>query len=310
MAAPSNTYVTASVIGIEEDVSSIVSNVSPIDQKFMKAIGNTPEDVGNTKHEWLTDTIAAHESNAQAEGDDRTATACVAATRLYNTMQIQSVTYFLSKTTLAVKTYGGVSKESYQSTKFMKKLAKDEEFAFLTGVRNDSDNRQMRGMLNWITTNLDKAADATLNADGTVTGGTARALTGDLFKNVVENVYINSIGEPDTVYTTTSLCRKFTDLAGAGNYRQMVEKGKLDSYVDVYSTEFDFVFKIKPHRLFPSGVLAIIDHSTWKKAVLRPEKKTELASVGDNRKFDVTVEHCLESRAESANGRITNLLSV
>lgn len=310
MGAPSNTYVTSSVIGIEEDVSRIVSNVSPVDQKFMKAIGNTPEDVGNIKHEWLTDTIEADADNAQAEGDDRTAAAIVAATRLYNTMQIQSATYFISKTTLAMKAYGGVSKESYISTKKMKKLAKDEERAFLRGVRNDSDNRQMRGKLNWITTNLNKADDATLNADGTVTGGTNRAFGADIFKNTVENIYLNSIGEPDTVYTTTALARKFTELGGAGNYRQMVEKGKLDSYVDVYATEFDFVFKIKPHRLYPSGVMTIIDHSTWKKAVLRAEKKTELASVGDNKKFDITVEHCLEARAESANGRVTNLLNV
>ena len=203
MTVPTNTYKTGSVVGIYENLSSMVSNIAPLDTHFWKAIGNYGEEVTMTKQEWLIDTLRAAASNVQPEGDDRSAAAITPATRVYNTQQIQSVTFFISETALKAKSPGGgVSKEAYQTALHSKFLAKDKEFAIWRAVRNDTDDgttgRQMRGALNWITTNIDKAADATLNSDGTVTGGNARPLTGPMLKDLHEDVY-NSGGEADTL---------------------------------------------------------------------------------------------------------------
>lgn len=308
MAAPTNMYVTSSAVGIRESLSDDISVVSPVDTKFYSKIGKSPDGKPkSTKHEWLTDVIPADSSNAQAEGDTITASAITAATRLYNMLTIQSRSFAISNTNLEIDSAGGVTREGHQTTLYMQALAKDSERMALRGVRSDTDPRQMRGALNWVTTNLDKASDATLNADGTVTGGTSRALTEDIFKNVIENIFNNSTGQPDTVYCSSSLVRAFTGFAGAGNYRQMVEKGKLNSYVDVFATEFDFEFQIKPHRLMPANTVFLCDHKTWKKSTLRPAKKDPLGKTSDGIIYDIRQEWTLEARAEICNGRITNV---
>lgn len=306
MAAPGNLYVSSSAVGIKESVLDDLFIVSPVDTKFSAKIkaGRKPT---STKHEWMTDTIESETDNAQPEGNTHVISATVAATRPYNILQIQERTFGVSRTTLQLESYGGVTTESHLTAKKMKALAKDAERAALRAVRNDTDTRQMRGALNWITTNLSKAADATLNADGTVTGGTLRPLTEGIFKDVVENLFNNSTGEPDTVYGSTSLCRSFTSFGGGGNYRQMIEKGKMDSYVDLYSTEFDFQFRIVPHRLMPANTLFICDHSTWKKNVLYPVTKKEVLFNADGKQFAITTEWTIEARAESCNGRITQV---
>ena len=308
MAPPTNMYLSASTIGRRESLSDEVSNVSPVDTKFYSKIGKSPDGKPKqSKHEWLTDVVPPVTDNAQPEGNTWTAAAITAATRLYNTLQIQDRIFSISNSLLETDSAGGVTQEGYQTALYMKALAQDSERAALRGVRNDTDNRQMRGALNWTQTNLDKAADATLNADGTITGGTNRQLDETIFKNVTENIFNNSTGTPDTVYCPSGLVTRFTAMAGAGNYRQMVEEGKLNSYVDVFATEYDFVFQIKPHRLMPANTVFICDHKTWKKAIFRPAKKTQLALTADGKSWAIVQEWCIEARAETCDGRITNV---
>lgn len=309
MAAPTNMYVSSSVTGLREQLSDDISNVSPVDTKFYSKIGASPEGKPkNFKHEWLSDVVPAVTDNAQPEGNTYTSSAITAATRLYNILQILNRRFSISRSTMQLKGAGGVSTEGYQTALFMKALAQDTEYAFLRGTRNDTDTRKMRGALNWITTNLEKAADATLNADGTVTGGTDRQMDGTIIKNLTQNIFDNSTGKPNTIYCPSNLTKAFTALAGAGNYRQMVEGGKVESYVDVYATEYDFVFEIKPHRNMPAKTIFLCDHSTWKKATLHPATKKEWGFDSDGRQFVIEEEMTLEARAETCNGRGTNLV--
>lgn len=309
MATPTNMYATGSAIGIKESLSNDISNVSPANTKFYSKIGNSPDGKPKaTKHEWLTDVVPAATDNAQPEGNTWAASAITAATRLYNILQIQSRIFGISRSNLQVDSAGGVTREGYQTALFMKALAEDTERAALRAVRNDTDTRQMRGALNWTTTNISMGAGATLNADGTVTGGADRQLTDAVFKSVTENIFNNSNGEPDTVYCASSLVQAFTNMAGAGNYRQMVEEGKLNSYVNIYATEFDFEFQIKPHRLMPAKTVFICDHKTWKKSTLQPATKKEYGFDSDGKQFAIVQEWTLEARAELCNGRITSVI--
>ena len=306
MTAPANLYVSSSAVGIKESEVDDVFIVSPVDTKFSAKIkaGQKPK---NTTHGWYTDTIAADADNVQAEGDTITVSATVAATRLTNTLQIQSKTFGVSRTTLELQSYGGVTDEGHLTAKNMKALAKDSERAALRGVEVTSDPRAMKGALNWITTSLMKASDATLNANGTISGGTLRPLSEGLFKDCIENIFNNSTGEPDTVYCSSALTRKFTEFAGTGNYRQMVEKGRIDAYVDLYATEFDFVFRIQPHRIMPANTIFICDHSTWKKNTLHAASKKEVLFNADGKQFHIVQEWTIEARSELCNGRITNV---
>lgn len=306
MAVPANTFKTFEAVGNREDLSDTITNISPVDTLFYSKIGSAKTTA--TKHEWQTDALASAAANAQLEGDDTSPEAAVATTRLYNMTQIQKKSLIVSGTQDKVKKAGRTSEVDYQTAKKMKELAKDIEYAFLQGVRADgsaSVARGMRGALNWTTTNLDKAAAATLNADGTVTGGTARALTESIFTGVLQDVW-NAGGDPDIIYCNGFQKRAISGFAGTGNYRTAVEDSKMNATVDVYVSDFG-THAIKPHRLMPTDVVFVCDHARWKKATLRPTFKEPLAKSGDSTKYHIICEHTLEANAEAASGRITSL---
>lgn len=311
MAVPTNTYDSYSVTGLKEDISNMVANISPTDTFFYKSLGTCQ--VTQKKHQFLTDTLAAAGSNARVEGDERTAIAVTAATALYNMTQIMSKTFIISESNLAMDAYGqdgGVNSEAYQTAKFSKELAQDREYAFLRGVRADgsaSVARTMRGALNWTTTNLNKDAGATLNADGTVTGGTSRQLTKALLKDTMQDIFTSG-GSPAKILTGPFQATQISGMAHNDNYRQMVKEGKLDDYVDVYVNEFG-KYAIQIHRLMPTDVAFVYDPSMWKKGILRKVTKTYYAKTADGKKIDLTCEETLEARQEAASGRITNLIA-
>jgi hypothetical protein len=312
MTVPTNTHDSYGVTGLKEDFSNIVTNISPDDTFFYKSLGTAP--VTQKKHQFLTDALAAVGANKRIEGDTRTAIAVTAATAIYNMTQIMSKTFTISKSNLAMEAYGqkgGVNSEAYQTYKFLKELAQDREYAYLQETRADgvtlTTARSMRGSLNWTTTNLNKDAGATLNADGTVTGGTARALTRTILKDTMQDVFTSG-GSPNKILCHAYQATQISELAHNGNYRQMVKDGELSDYVDVYVNEFG-KFTIQIHRLMPTDVVFIYDPSMWKKCILRKVEKTVDDINQDGRKIDFTCEETLEARQEAASGRITNLIA-
>lgn len=307
MGVPSDTLQTYGAVGNREDLSDEITMISPVDTIFYGMI--SAKTAKAVKHEWQTDALASAGSNAQLEGDDASNDAIVPTTRLYNNCQIQRKVFQVSGTQEKVNKAGRTSEVDYQKAKFMKELAKDIEYAFLREVRQDggaSTAAKMRGALNWTVTNLSKASDATLNADGTVTGGTGRALTEDILKPVLQTIFTAG-GDPSTIICDATQKQKISGFTQqTSNYRVMVEAGKIDSTVDVYVSDFG-ALKVKPHRLMPSGVLFVADTKYWCKCTLRPTFMEELAKTGDSKRYQIIVEHTLESKAENASGRVTNL---
>ncbi len=259
----------------------------------------------------MTDTLAAAASNAAVEAADATTATQVPTTRLYNMTQILQNTFQISGSNEVAISAGNVTKEDYLTAKNMKQLMKDVEYAYLLGVRADGDAttaRTMRGALNWTTTNLDKASDATLAASGAVTGGTARPLTLAMIKGVMQDIF-DAGGDPTKVFCGSFQATQFTSFANTNNYRQMVEAGKLNDYVDVYANEFGKL-EVIPHRIMSvskADVVFIADMEYFKKGTYRPIGKQKLSKTGDSDKFQILGELTLESRAENASGRITNL---
>ena len=303
MAAPTNTYATGAAIGQREDLSDMIYNIAPVDTLFSSKIGSVSATA--IKHEWQTDTLSAAGQNAQLEGDTTDATAATPTIRLSNTCQIRKKVFAVSGTLDKVKKAGRQSEVDYQSALKLKELAKDGEYAFLQETENTSDPRRMKGALNHTITNLDKAADATLNATGTVTGGTARPLTEDLIKGQLQNAFTQG-GDIDTIYVAPFNKQQISNFVNTGNTRRFVEEKKLTNSVDVYESDFGMI-AIKPHRNFPTSVAFGVDHKYWKKATLRPTFQERLSKVGDSTSYHIIVEDTLEACQQAASFRITNL---
>jgi hypothetical protein len=310
MAVADNTFKTYESIGNREDLADVITNISPVDTLFYSQLSE--DGAKATTKEWQTDALAAAGANAQLEGDTTAAEAVSPTVRLNNTMQIQKKQLTVSGTQEAVAKSGGAagrpSELGYQTAKKAKELAKDVEYAFLREVQVTGDAstaRKMKGALNWTTTNLDKAADATLQADGTVTGGTARPLNEELIQNVRQNIFTAG-GDPKVVFCGPFQKRGFSAFAGTSNYRRPVEEKKLTNTVDVYVDDYGML-SIKPHRNMPTDVVFIPDMAYWKKATLRAIKREELAKAGDATIYHLIGEHTCVAKAENASGRITNL---
>jgi hypothetical protein len=310
MAVPDNTFKTYESIGNREDLSDVISNISPVDTIFYSQLSE--DGAKATTKEWQSDSLAAAGDNAHLEGDDTAAEAASPTVRLDNTMQIQKKALRVSGTQETVAKAGGSagrpSELGYQTAKKGKELAKDIEYAFLRGVEVTGaagTARKMKGALNWTTTNLDKAGDATLEADGTVTGGTARDLSEALVQNVRQNIFTAG-GDPKVVLCGPFQKRGFSAFAGTSNYRRPIEEKKLTNTVDVYVDDYGML-SIKPHRNMPTDVVFIPDMAYWKKATLRTVKREELAKTGDSTLYHLIGEHTCVAKAENASGRITNL---
>lgn len=314
MSVPSGTVVTNAMVGIRESLLDELSIISPeIGVTYnMLGAGKKP---GNVKHEFLTDTIRASAANAVVEGNDPTINASTQPSRLFNYCQTQEESYAVTSAANAVNAAGRASERELQRKKHLQGLMKDINRAFLRETivegNGSSTAYKMKGILNWIVTNLNKADDATLNADGTVTGGTPRALTGAIIKATLQNMF--TTGATDKNKTLKGLCNAiqqtiFDGIASqGGNRTRFVEGSKVDDYVDVYVTAFGKVVTELDVEM-PTDVFAILNLSYWKKATLEPIGETKLAtSSALNEKFHITVNHTLEAKNEASSGRITDL---
>ena len=124
MAIATNTRTTYGAIGIREDLSNIIYNISPMDTPFLSGVGKGSAD--NTLFEWQTDSLTAAAANQQLEGDDSMSALAVAEpVRLTNYCQISYKAVQSSGTAEAVDFAGRKSSQAYQLAKRAKEIKRD-----------------------------------------------------------------------------------------------------------------------------------------------------------------------------------------
>jgi hypothetical protein len=314
MAAPTGTVVTTAMVGVRESLLDEISIIAPAQAVFYNAIGAGKKPL-QQKHEFLTDTIRASADNAVIEGEDPTINASTQPTRIFNYCQIQQESYAVSSTANAVKAAGRTTEREMQRKKHLDGLAKDMNRAALKGLLvapTASVAGKMKGALNWTITNLSKGALATLNADGTVTGGTPRALTTVLLKGSLQNMF--TTGATDKTKTLKAFMNatqqtNFDAVAYAGgNQQRFIEGSKVDDYVDVYVTAFGKVTTELDVEM-PVDQIFICNIAFWKKAILEGVGETKLATTsGLNEKYHITTNWTLEAKNEAASARLVDLI--
>lgn len=293
------TFQTYQAIGIREDLNDVITTISPLENWVTKNTKDGPA-AQNTYVEWQTDALAAAAANAAVEGADASPGTITATTRLGNYTQIVQKSFQISNTQTAVKTAGRKDELDYQTTKHLKELARDIEYALVINSASASGAsgtaRQLKGMIGFISTNATAATSA----------NSASAATETLFNDTLQTIWAAG-GEPEHV-----LCGSVMKRAIDGwttNTRQTDAEGKkLTTAVDVYQSSFGDL-KIRLHRQINTTVggttLILGDMSHWQKRWLRPTKRIELAVTGDSVKYQVIGELSLECRAENGHGKLT-----
>jgi hypothetical protein len=311
MAILTNTLQRSSVIGVREELSDMISRITPVDVKFMSSIKK--KSCSNTFFEWQTDSLGTPANNAQIDGDDASFTAVAQPTRVGNHTQISSKTFIISDTSNAVNRAGARSEKAREIAKQADALKRDMEFALWNNTTfSSSATRQTRGVQGWLATNCSFGAGGAAPVISTNTApvaGTNRALTEALVKTQCQNIFSQG-GSPNTLYVTPAHKMLFSGLTFNATRFQKAEGAALNAAVDVYINDF-YELKVVPSRIMALGasnaIAAIIDHDQFALRTLRPYEVRDLAKTGDADKSQLIVEYGLECTNEAASAQIRDL---
>ena len=349
MAIVSGAEQTADHLGltIREDLSDVISMISPYDTPFFSMIGTVA--ATSTKHEWVRDSLKAVSSAGALEGDEFSGATLVDPTRTSNYTQILRKDFSVTGTNEAVTHAGMASQFSYQMMKALRELARNTEQALL--CQNDQGNpgepgdgttaRTMKGLYHNIVddalnnfifdcgyaTNGGAAGDSTdgTGAPGTSTDTTADNLTETEFNTLLQRMWEAGVA-PDTVLASPAAKRDITAFAGSSIARFNVDRNELVKNVMRYESDFGTVDVIL-ERFGPVGaasangdtgkIAAVTDSQTAfaferqhiNKAILRPTVAERLPKSGDSERGMVLHELTLEVGAAGAAGAWVNILN-
>lgn len=313
MAIVANTFTRYSAVGIREDLSNVIYNISPEETPFISNIGR--ESVKNTYFEWQTDSLAAASaSNAALEGDDVSSFAAVNPTsRIGNYTQISTKNVVISGTLEALDKAGRRSELTYQLAKLGSELKRDMESALLANqspvAGNTTTARRTAGLPAFIKTNTNFGTGGADTAGiAARTDGTQRAFLESQLKDVIAKVW-ESGGTPKMLMVGsfnkqaasgfTGIATRFRDVP-AGQQAQIV------GAADVYVSDFGTV-NIVPNRFQRARDALVVDPQYASMAVLRPIQQMELAKTGDAEKRLMLVEYGLKVNNEAAHGIVADL---
>ena len=312
------TYQTYTAIGMREDLSDVIYNISPTDTPFMSSIGKTKATA--VYHEWQTDSLAAASlSNYAVEGATASDATMSPTTRVGNRTQIAQKTIKISGTLQAVDKAGRKSEKAYNLAKASSEIKRDMETSLLSNqVASNGDSstaRKLGGLQAWLATNGDFGTSGVAGASGTTarTDGTNRTFTEDILKTVIKEVYASG-GNPKVLMVNPAHKQLVSAFAGIAAQRFMAPANTPTTIVaaaDVYLSDFGTV-SVVPNRFMTStnscGETAfVLDPDMAAVAYLRPFQTNELAVTGDNESTQLLAEYTLEVKNEAAHGIIADI---
>ena len=306
------TFTRYDAVGLREDLSDVIYDISPQDTPIMSSIGK--KNARQTYHEWQTDSLAAATTaNAAVEGADATAAPLSATTRIGNYTQIVQKTVQVSGTLDAVDKAGRRSEKAYQLAKASAELKRDIETIITANQGADAGSsataRKMSSLLSFIKTNTNKSSGTTAGTDPTTSGistrgdGTTRTFTETMLKDVVQKVFTSG-GTPTLLVVGPALKQTVSGFTGlAANRYNSSATGDITilAGADLYQSDFG-VLQIVPNRFMRTRDALVLDPEYAALAYLRPFATNDLAKTGDSEKTQILAELTLEVNNEAAHG--------
>jgi len=333
MAVIANSFLTYDAKGIREDLSDLISDISPTTTPFQSNIGS--RDADNTYFEWQTDSLATASATPVVEGQDLSSfTAVTPTVRLGNYCQINMVDFIISGTEQRVDKAGRASEIGYQAAKAAKELKRNVEVACLLNgvgavVGATATARVTAGFPCWLKTNETSTnVTAPSYSGSTPTGasevwktfGTPTAFTEAMLKTTMQECY-ESGGEPSILMVgpfNKTAVSAFSGIASSRYNVDGAEPSVIIGAADIYVSDFGNL-SVVPNRFFTSVVDAggslmnnwafLIDPDEVRIATLRPYTVETLAKTGDADKRMVLQEWGLQVNNEAAHGVIAGITS-
>lgn len=195
MAVITNTFRTTNAVGNREELSDVVSRITPEDTPIYSLIEKGK--CVSVHPEWETDDLAAPAENIREEGEDYTFDAVTPPARLGNYTQILRKDWIISGTQEVVSEAGNIQKRKYQKLKKGVEIRKDVEYAIVDAKASVAGAVRNFGSLStWIATNVSRGAGGANGGFSSGTGltvaptnGTQRAFTKTILDSVMQQGY-------------------------------------------------------------------------------------------------------------------------
>lgn len=310
------------MVGRKEDVSDIITNISPTKTPFQTMIGT--EGIHNIVHSWQEDSLASTGTDAAIEGADAPTATWAATVLRTGTTQIWTKTAKVSGTMDAVKTYGRDKELAYQIGLRMAELKRDLEFTLVGSAQasvtgDDSTARKTNSYQVQIA--AASVYDASLHSGtaggygtvyASVTTATAAALTETNVLSMSQVLY-SAGAEPSVLMVKPAdalVVAGFVSSSGAENRTRFIGANdkKLVNVIDVYVSPFSSDgLKVILNRFQKTSDALIFEPGMWKRLVLRNWFRQTLAKTGDSTNVQILGEFGLKHRNYAASGVIMGL---
>lgn len=324
------TYQTVRQVGIREDLTDDISDISPMETPVF-SMCRKGKPAKNVYIEWQKDALAAASgTNKAIEGADYTPLTASPTSRLRNYTQIWTKGLIVSGTANAVNTAGREEELAYQIAKRGKEMKRDIEtnitgnYASAAGA--SATARAMAGLEAWLTTNTyyGGTAGATDGADGGYTAaGTVTAATDGSSSNLVTftearlktvqaSCWTNG-GEPSVLVVGPWNKRVVSAFSGIATKYQDFDKNPASgaglstiSTVDYYVGDFGKLHVIA-NRFSRDRCALFLDPAYMSLHYLRPMQVNQIAKTGDAEKRQMLCEATLMVKNEAAHGKYADL---
>lgn len=307
---------------VREDLTDIISNISPTETPLQANIGRTTAE--SDLKEWQIDSLAtAVDNNWHIDGDDFDGDALDDPERIGNYLGIQRKDIVVSRRANRVRKAGIRNMLSYQIAKKGKELKRDVESSLTANNAavqgNATTAPEFAGLGAWLKTNTDRGAtgadpalsNTTYGVPTTAaTDGTDRALDESGLLALLASIYTQG-GDPDAIMMEPTVKQLFSQYMFGSSARIATpyqEHGRNPSggvtvvgAVDVYISDFG-PLEIVCNRFQRPDDVFILDFDLWELAYLDGYRTEEIAKSGDSEKRMLLVDLTLCSLNEAGNG--------
>jgi hypothetical protein len=304
------TYQTYQQVGIKEDISDIITNISPTKTPFQTDIGN--EKVTQPLFQWQEDSLRAVNGTTSAvvEGADATYITVNPTVMRSNYTQIFLEAVQVSATSDTVAVYGRAREMAYQMAKSAMQLKRDLENAYVGSAQSSAaGSASVARTLAGYQLQIDAS---TITRMGASTNLTETALL-----TVLQNVFTNG-ADPSRIQVTPANSLIVAAFSAASGRQRQIVTGQDDktivNVVNLYVSPFGEQ-KVIVNRFLkavgsPTGSTAgntiVYDPSMWTKATLRPWTRETLAKTGDSTKQMLVGEFSLKHKNFKASGIVVD----
>lgn len=263
MAIVTNTFQSTSAVGNREELSDIVSRITPEDTPIYSSISKGK--CKSTSPEWEKDSLAAPAANIQLEGDEYTFDAATVPDRMKNHTQIMRKSWIFSNTQEAIDNAGEVEKIAEKKLKAGIEIRKDVELAIVTDNASvGGATREFGGLPTWIETNVNRGATGANGGYNSGTGltvasttGTQRAFTKTIMDDVMKQAYESGANVNKVVVSpyVKSVFVTFMSDSNVAAFRSSADgKGKntIVGTADIYEGPYGKVM-LEPNRVMATS---------------------------------------------------------